>query len=147
MAETFCVCQCFANWSYEYVLRHVSADEVMTEFRNHASSVAGRHGTTRRAIITDGWRLHHGRMAIWQGDHIPAGHNTLRTPLVEAVLDRAMKEYPRRLNRRATKGTGSFCTTFACYNRPSYFRKSCYHHGHRVSVYSKPPAGGPAIFN
>jgi hypothetical protein len=54
MTETFSVCQFFANGSYEYVRRHVSADEAMTAFRYYASSVAAQHGTTRRVIITDG---------------------------------------------------------------------------------------------
>jgi hypothetical protein len=54
MTEIFSVCQFFDNGSYEYVRRHVSADEAMTAFRHYTSSIAAQHGTTRRVIITDG---------------------------------------------------------------------------------------------
>jgi len=50
----FSVCQFFADGSYEYVRRGVSAEEAVNAAKHYTSSVGARMGMTRRVIITDG---------------------------------------------------------------------------------------------
>lgn len=50
----YSVCQFFANGSYEYVRRFVSAEEAGAAFRHYCTSVGARMGLTARVIITDG---------------------------------------------------------------------------------------------
>jgi len=50
----FSVCQFFPNGQYEYVKRHVSAEEAVACFTQLITSVGAKIGTTRRVIITDG---------------------------------------------------------------------------------------------
>lgn len=51
--ELFSVCQFFPNDSYEYVRRHVDAEEAVKAAHHYCSSVGARMGTTVRVIITD----------------------------------------------------------------------------------------------
>lgn len=53
MSELFSVCQFFDDETYEYVRRHVSAEEAMTAFEHYCTSVGAKLGTTARVIITD----------------------------------------------------------------------------------------------
>ncbi len=50
----FSVVQFFADETYEYVRRGVSAPEAVGAAKHYAASVGARLGTTRRVIITDG---------------------------------------------------------------------------------------------
>jgi hypothetical protein len=52
----FSVCQFFANEDagYEYTRRWVSGEEAVEAFKHYTTSVAARHGFTKRVIITDG---------------------------------------------------------------------------------------------
>jgi hypothetical protein len=50
----FSVCQFFADDSYEYVRRWVSAEEAVAAAKHYTESVAARTGVTARVIITDG---------------------------------------------------------------------------------------------
>lgn len=47
------VVQFFADKSYEYVRRNVSAEEAFKGFQHYTTSVGARIGTTVRVIITD----------------------------------------------------------------------------------------------
>jgi hypothetical protein len=50
----FSVCQFFADGSYEYVRRYVTAKEAFDAFNHYTRSVGAQIGTTARVIITDG---------------------------------------------------------------------------------------------
>jgi hypothetical protein len=50
----FSVCQFFADGSYEYVRRFVTAEEAVHAAKHYCTSVGARLGTTERVIITDG---------------------------------------------------------------------------------------------
>jgi hypothetical protein len=50
----FTVVQFFADDSYEYVKRWITAAEAVPLAKRLSESVGGRIGTTRRIIITDG---------------------------------------------------------------------------------------------
>jgi hypothetical protein len=52
----FSVCQFFDDKeeTYEYVRRHVSAEEAVLAFKHYTNSVGANFGTTKRVIITDG---------------------------------------------------------------------------------------------
>ena len=54
MGNEFSVCQFFANGSYEYVRRFVSAEEAVKTAKHYTTSVGAKIGTTVRVIITDG---------------------------------------------------------------------------------------------
>lgn len=54
MRGEFSVAQFFADGSYEYVRRYVSAEEAILAFYSFTQSVGARLGTTRRVIVTDG---------------------------------------------------------------------------------------------
>ncbi len=50
----FSVCQFFADGTYEYVRRHVSAESAVKAAKIYTTNVAARIGITNRVIITDG---------------------------------------------------------------------------------------------
>lgn len=50
----FSVCQFFADGTYEYVRRYVSAEAAVLAAKHYTSSVGAKLGTTKRVIITDG---------------------------------------------------------------------------------------------
>lgn len=50
----FSVAQFFADDSYEYVRRWVSAEEAVETVKHYANSVGAKIGTTKKVIITDG---------------------------------------------------------------------------------------------
>jgi hypothetical protein len=52
--DDFNVVQFFADDSYEYVMRWVSALDAVMRAKGLSESVGGRIGTTRRVIVTDG---------------------------------------------------------------------------------------------
>ena len=52
--DEFSVCQFFADDSYEYVRRFVSAKEAVEAAKHYCTSIGAQLGTTRRVIITDG---------------------------------------------------------------------------------------------
>jgi hypothetical protein len=52
--ELFSVCQFFADDTYEYVRRYVSAEEATKAFEHYVTCIGARIGTTKRVIITDG---------------------------------------------------------------------------------------------
>lgn len=54
MTTEFNVVQFFADDTYEYVRRNVSAEEAVTTAHGYCNSVGAKIGTTRRVIITDG---------------------------------------------------------------------------------------------
>lgn len=54
MTNEFSVCQFFADESYEYVARYVSAEDAVQKFKAMITSVGAKLGTTKRVIITDG---------------------------------------------------------------------------------------------
>ncbi len=49
----FSVAQFFADDSYEYVRRFVSAEEAVSAAKHYTQSVGAQIGSTRRVIITD----------------------------------------------------------------------------------------------
>jgi hypothetical protein len=51
--DEYSVCQFFEDDSYEYVRRHVTAEEAVKAARHYTTSVGARIGTTKRVIITD----------------------------------------------------------------------------------------------
>lgn len=55
MANEFSVVQWFADDTYEYVRRNVSAEEAMKAFMHYTQSVGARViGSTRKVVILDG---------------------------------------------------------------------------------------------
>lgn len=50
----FSVCQFFDDGTYEYVRRHVDAEEAMKAAKHYMTSVGARMGFTHRVIVTDG---------------------------------------------------------------------------------------------
>ena len=53
MTDLFNVVQFFADESYEYVRRHVPAEEAVEAAKHYCTSVGAQLGTTCRVIITD----------------------------------------------------------------------------------------------
>jgi hypothetical protein len=54
MSGEFSVCQFFEDDTYEYVRRHVDAEEAMKAAAHYCSSVGAKLGFTKRVIVTDG---------------------------------------------------------------------------------------------
>lgn len=71
---TFSVCQFFADGSYEYVGRSVSAEAAVEIAGCYASSVGARIGTTRRVIVTDAGDCTNWEWRFGEGVVFPPGY-------------------------------------------------------------------------
>lgn len=54
MSDEFSVCQFFKGGEYEFVRRHVGAEEAVKAAHHYCNSIGAKMGFVERVIITDG---------------------------------------------------------------------------------------------